>query len=56
MAKGRSSRVRIAVVILASVGAVLAGVPAQADAQVAVGVRGESPSDALARNDIEKDL
>jgi Flp pilus assembly protein TadD len=50
MAKGRSSRVRIAVVILASVGAVLAGVPAQADAQVAVGVRGESPSDALARN------
>ena len=50
MAKGRSSRVRIAVVILASVGAVLAGVPAQADAQVAVGVRGESPSGALARN------
>ena len=50
MAKGRSNRVRIAVVILASVGAVLAGVPAQADAQVAVGVRGESPSDALARN------
>jgi len=50
MAKGRCSRVRIAVVILASVGAVLAGVPAQADAQVAVGVRGESPSDALARN------
>jgi len=50
MAKGRSSRVRIAVVILASIGAVLAGVPAQADAQVAVGVRGESPSDALARN------
>jgi Flp pilus assembly protein TadD len=50
MAKGRSSRVRIAVVILASAGAVLAGVPAQADAQVAVGVRGESPSDALARN------
>lgn len=50
MAKGRYSRVRIAVVILASVGAVLAGVPAQADAQVAVGVRGESPSDALARN------
>ena len=50
MAKGRSSRVRIAVVILASVGAVLAGVPAPADAQVAVGVRGESPSDALARN------
>lgn len=50
MAKGRSSRVRIAVVILASVGAVLAGVPAQADAQVAVGVRGESPADALARN------
>jgi Flp pilus assembly protein TadD len=50
MAKGRTSRVRIAVVILASVGAVLAGVPAQADAQVAVGVRGESPSDALARN------
>ena len=50
MAKGRSSRVRIAVVILASVGAVFAGVPAQADAQVAVGVRGESPSDVLARN------
>ena len=50
MAKGRCSRVRIAVVILASVGAVFAGVPAQADAQVAVGVRGESPSDALARN------
>jgi len=50
MAKGRSSRVRIAVVILASVGAVLACVPAQADAQVAVGVRSESPSDALARN------
>ncbi len=50
MAKGRSNRVRIAVVILASVGAVLAGVPAQADAQVAVGIRGESPSDALARN------
>lgn len=50
MAKGRSVRVRIAVVILASVGAVLAGIPAQADAQIAVGVRGESPSDALARN------
>jgi Flp pilus assembly protein TadD len=50
MAKGRSSRVRVAVVILASVGAVLAGVPAQAGAQVAVGVRGEGPSDALARN------
>jgi Flp pilus assembly protein TadD len=50
MAKGRSSRVRVAVVILASVGAALAGVPAQADAQIAVGVRGESPADSLARN------
>ena len=50
MAKGRSSRVRIAVVILASVGAILTVAPASADAQVAVGYRGESPSDALARN------
>lgn len=50
MAKGGSGRVRAASVILAVVGAVLAGVPAIADAQVAVGGRGEAPSDALARN------
>ena len=50
MAKGGSGRVRVASVILAVVGAVLAGVPATADAQLAVGGRGESPSDALARN------
>ena len=50
MAKGRSSRVRIAVVILASVGAILTIAPSQAEAQVAVGYRGENPSDALARN------
>ena len=42
MAKGRSSRVRIAVVIFASFGAVLAGIPATADAQIAVGARGEN--------------
>ena len=50
MAKGRAGRVRIAAVILTSVGAVLAGVSAQADAQVVVGGFAESPSDALARN------
>lgn len=50
MAKGGSGRVRVASVILAVVGAVLAGVPATADAQMAVGGRGESPADALARN------
>jgi len=50
MAKGRFDRVGVAVVILAAIGAVLAGVPAQADAQVYVGGAGESPSDALARN------
>jgi Flp pilus assembly protein TadD len=37
-------------VVLAVVGAVLAGVPAIADAQVSVGGRAEAPSDALARN------
>ena len=50
MAKGGTGRVRVASVILAVVGAVLAGVPAVADAQVAVGGRSEAPSDALARN------
>ena len=50
MAKGGSGRIRVASVIVAVVGAVLAGVPATADAQIAVGGRGESPSDALARN------
>ena len=50
MAKGRSDRVRVAAIILAVVGFVLAGVPARADAQVYVGGRGESPADALARN------
>ena len=50
MAKGGSGRVRVASVIMAVVGAVLAGVPATADAQLTVGGRGESPSDALARN------
>ncbi|HEU0284484.1 MAG TPA: hypothetical protein VFR52_05005 [Sphingomicrobium sp.] len=50
MAKGGSGRVRVASVILAVAGAVLAGVPATAEAQIAVGGRGESPSDALARN------
>lgn len=50
MAKGGSGSVRAASVILAVVGAVLAGVPASANAQVAVGGRGEAPSDALARN------
>ena len=50
MAKGGSDRIRVASVIMAVVGAVLAGVPATADAQIAVGGRGESPADALARN------
>ena len=50
MAKGGSGRVRVVSVIMAVVGAVLAGVPATANAQLAVGGRGESPSDALARN------
>ena len=50
MAKGGTGRVRVASVILSVVGAVLAGVPAIADAQVAVGGRSEAPSDALARN------
>jgi Flp pilus assembly protein TadD len=49
MAKGGTG-VRVASVILAVVGAVLAGVPAVANAQVSVGGRGETPSDALARN------
>ncbi len=48
MAKGRFDRVRVAAIILAAVGAVLVGVPA--DAQTYVGGRGESPADALARN------
>jgi Flp pilus assembly protein TadD len=47
MAKGPSDRVRIAALILALVGSVLALAPAQA--QVAVGFA-ESPADALARN------
>jgi Flp pilus assembly protein TadD len=50
MAKGGTGRVRTASVILAFVGAVLAGVPAVAGAQVALGGRAEAPSDALARN------
>jgi Flp pilus assembly protein TadD len=50
MAKGRSDRVRVAALILAAVGSLIAVVPAQADAQTYVGARGESPSDALARN------
>ena len=50
MAKGGTGRVRTASVILAFVSAVLAGVPAVAGAQVAVGGRVEAPSDALARN------
>ena len=50
MAKGRFDRIRVAAVILAAVGTVLACVPAQADAQAYVGGRGESPADALARN------
>jgi Flp pilus assembly protein TadD len=50
MAKGGFHRVRVASVVLAVVGAVLAGVPAIADAQVSIGGRGETPSDALARN------
>src|SRR5688572_29991908 len=49
MAKGGTG-VRVASVILAVVGAVLAGVPAVANGQVSVGGRGETPSDALARN------
>ena len=49
MANGGTG-VRVASVILAVVGAVLAGVPAVANAQVSVGGRGETPSDALARN------
>jgi hypothetical protein len=48
MERGRFGRVRVAAVILAMVGAVLAGVPAQANAQISG--RSESPSDALARN------
>jgi Flp pilus assembly protein TadD len=48
MAKGRFGRVRVAAIIIAAVGTVLAGVPA--DAQTYVGGRGESPADALARN------
>src|SRR5918993_3197626 len=50
MTKGGFHRVRVASLVLAVVGAVLAGVPAIADAQVAIGGRGEAPSDALARN------
>ena len=50
MAKGRFDRVRVAAMILAAVGAILAGVPARGDAQVYVGGRSESPSDALARH------
>lgn len=50
MANGRFDRVRVAAIILAAVGTVLAGVPATADAQTYVGGRGESPADALARN------
>ena len=48
MAKGRFDRVRVAAIIIAAVGTVLAGVPV--DAQTYVGGRGESPADALARN------
>ncbi len=50
MAKGRFDRVRVAAIILAAVGSVLAGVSARSDAQTYVGARGESPADALARN------
>src|SRR5688572_1997491 len=50
MTMGGFHRVRAASVVLAAVGAVLAGVPAIADARVAIGGRGESPADALARN------
>ena len=50
MAKGRFDRVRVAAIILATVGAVLAGAPARTEAQTYVGARGESPSDALARH------
>ena len=50
MAKGRFDRARVAAIILAALGSVLTVVPAQADAQTYVGARGESPSDALARN------
>jgi Flp pilus assembly protein TadD len=50
MAKGRFDRIRVAAIILAAVGTVLACVPAQADAQAYVGGRGESPADALARS------
>ena len=50
MAKGGSNRVRIAVVIITSIGVGLAGVPASTVAQVVVGPRGESPADALARS------
>ena len=50
MVKGRSDRVRVAAIILAAVGSVLAGASARADAQTYVGARGESPADALARN------
>ena len=50
MAIGLAGRVRLASAILALVGAGFAAVPTQADAQVAVGARGEGPNDALARN------
>ena len=50
MAKGRFDRVRVAAIILATVGTVLAGAPARTEAQTYVGPRGESPSDALARS------
>src|SRR5690349_7146379 len=50
MAKGRFDRAGVAAIFLAASGVVLAGVPAQLDAQTYVGGRGESPSDALARN------
>lgn len=45
-----AGRVRVAATALTVSGAVLAGLPVQAHAQVAVGVVGETPSDALARN------
>jgi len=48
MLKRPSIRVRVAALILASVGGVLAAVPARA--QVHVGIRAESPADSLARN------
>jgi Flp pilus assembly protein TadD len=50
MAKGLAGRSRLAAAAFTMFGAVLAGVPAEAAAQISVGVAAESPSDALARN------